>query len=473
MGLRTFAERVLPLSDLKPLKKIKSGFFDRSLSLTRFAVQSGASLAFNSLKGLLTDADTRDLQFKLLLEAQAKLLSKELGNLKGSLMKVGQMLALYGEHFLPEEVVKSLKTLNEQSQAVAWTEINKLIKKRLSADLLAELEIDPNPLAAASMGQVHRATIKATGEQICLKIQYPGVDKAIDSDVKTLRSILGLFKFIPSQGEGYNQLFQEIRTMLHQELDYNRELAFTEEAKRLLQDQSEFIVPTCFARYSGKRILATRYEAGVNLDSLEVQSLSQERRNRLGVLFSKLFIQELFDFRLMQTDPHFGNYKILIRADGLDQIILLDWGAVRTFREDFTRNYRLILDGAMTQNKAKMIQGGTAIGFLRPDDPLSLQDSFAEISSVAVEPWLAPVDPRVPSALVDGKGCFLWSRSDLPSRITQLATRYALTFKMRPPPREVLFLDRKIGGVFIILKILDARFEGHKLLAEHLNSIKT
>jgi predicted unusual protein kinase regulating ubiquinone biosynthesis (AarF/ABC1/UbiB family) len=454
------------LSDKKNLKKIKSGLFDRSLSLTKLAIKSGAGIAVSGIKGILSDTDTKDLHFKILLESQAKLLAKELGNLKGSLMKVGQMLALYGEHFFPEEVVRSLKTLNEDSPTVHWPEIEKILRKRLSAELLDELEINPEPLAAASMGQVHRARIKATGEEICLKVQYPGVDQAIDTDIKALRSILGMLKIIPTQSEGYEQLFQEIRCMLKYELDYERELHFTEQARELLKDEKDFIIPKCHARYSTKRILATSYEPGFNLDSPEVQQLPQERRNHLGEAFSWLFIHELFHFRMMQTDPHFGNYKVRINESGHDQLVLLDWGAVRQFEPDFVDSYRRMLEGALTQNRSMMIEGGQAVGFLRPDDNEKLRDSFADICSVATEPWLPPSDSRVPAALVDGKGCYLWSRSDLPTRITQLATRYALSFKMRPPPREVLFLDRKIGGVFIILKILDARFPGHKLLAK-------
>ncbi len=456
------------MSDQKHLKRIKSGLFDRSLSLTKLALQSGANLAVNSIKGILSDTDTKDLAFKILMESQAKLLAKELGNLKGSLMKVGQMLALYGEHFLPEEVVKSLKTLNEQSPTVAWEEIHKILKKRLGTDILDELEIDPVPLAAASMGQVHRATIKATGEAICLKVQYPGVDKAIDTDIKALRSILGMFKIIPTQSEGYEQLFQEIRMMLRQELDYDREFQFTENARELLKDQKQFIIPRCYERYSAKRVLATSYEPGFNLDSAEVQGISQERKNRLGIAFSWLFVQELFHLRMMQTDPHFGNYKVRLHESGEDQLVLLDWGAVRKFKEDFIDNYRDMLEGSLTEDRPKVIEAGLKIGFLRPEDNEHLRSSFAEICSMAAEPWLPPADARVPARLVDGKGCYLWAKSDLPSRITQLATRYALSFKMRPPPREVLFLDRKIGGVFIILKILDARFEGHKYLAEWL-----
>jgi hypothetical protein len=171
---------------------------------------------------------------------------------------------------------------------------------------------------------------------------------------------------------------------------------------------------------------------------------------------------------MMQTDPHFGNYKVRLDESGDDKLVLLDWGAVRNFEQDFVDSYRKMLEGALTQNRAMMVEAGIAVGFLRPEDNDKLRDSFADICSIATEPWLPPADPRVPAALVDGKGCYLWSRSDLPSRITQLATRYALSFKMRPPPREVLFLDRKIGGVFIILKILDARFPGHRLLGQWL-----
>lgn len=456
------------MSEPKNLKRIKTGLFDRSLSLTKLAIKSSAGIAVSGIKGMLSDSDTKEAYFKILLESQAKLLAKELGNLKGSLMKVGQMLALYGEHFFPEEVVRSLKTLNEQSPTVDWPEIHKILKKRLSAELLDELEIDPVPLAAASMGQVHRARIKATGEEICLKVQYPGVDKAIDTDIKALRSILGMFKIIPTQSEGYEQLFQEIRAMLKHELDYERELHFTEQARELLKDEKAFIVPRCYARYSSKRVLATSYEPGVGIDSPEVQSLPQDRKNRLGESFSWLFVHELFHFRMMQTDPHFGNYKVRLDESGDDKLVLLDWGAVRNFEQDFVDSYRKMLEGALTQNRAMMVEAGIAVGFLRPEDNDKLRDSFADICSIATEPWLPPADPRVPAALVDGKGCYLWSRSDLPSRITQLATRYALSFKMRPPPREVLFLDRKIGGVFIILKILDARFPGHKLLGQWL-----
>ncbi|MBC7531696.1 MAG: AarF/ABC1/UbiB kinase family protein [Oligoflexus sp.] len=449
----------------KTLKKIRSGLFDRSLSLTKLAVQSGAHLAMTGIKGAFSDSDGRDAHFKALINVQARLLTSELGRLKGSLMKVGQMLALYGEHFLPEEVVSQLKSLNEQSISVEWKEIDRLLRQRLSPEALADLEIDQKPLAAASMGQVHRAVCKKTGEELCIKIQYPGVDEAIDSDVKALRSILSLLKLMPSNNKAFDELFEEIRSMLHQELDYKKELAFTNEACGLVASDPRFIVPRTFPQYSAERLLTTSFEHGVNIDSPEVLVLSEERRSRIAVAFCEMFMRELFEFRMMQTDPHFGNFKIRLGADAQsDQIILLDWGAVRRFDEVFLKNYRQMIDGAFEMDQKKIIEAAFTIGFLNPDASDKLLKSFAEICFLAVEPWLPPQDPRVPSHLVDRNGCYIWSKSDLPTRIAGLATKYAISFRVRAPPREVLFLDRKIGGIFIMMKVLDARFQGHKLV---------
>jgi predicted unusual protein kinase regulating ubiquinone biosynthesis (AarF/ABC1/UbiB family) len=453
------------VTEEKTIKKIRSGLFDRSLSLTKLAVQSGAHLAMTGIKGAFSDSEGRDVHIKALMNVQGKLLATELGRMKGSLMKVGQMLALYGEHFLPEEVVTQLKMLNEQSIAVEWKEIERLLIQRLGPEVLLDLDIDKKPLAAASMGQVHRATSKSSGEELAIKIQYPGVEDAIDSDVKALRSILSLLKLMPANNSAFEELFEEIRGMLHQELDYKKERDFTEEARGLVASDSRFIVPRTFPQYSSERLLTTSFEKGVNIDSAEVKALSEERRSKIAVAFCEMFMRELFEFRMMQTDPHFGNFKIRI-GESSDQVILLDWGAVRRFDEVFLRSYKKMIDGAFEMNQSKVVEAAFDIGFLNRDAPEKLLKSFAEITFMAVEPWLPPQDPRVPSHLVDRNGCYIWSKSDLPSRIASLATKYALSFKVRAPPREVLFLDRKIGGIFIIMKVLDARFKGHKVLED-------
>lgn len=457
------------MNEEKTLKKLRTGWLSRGLTLTKIAVQSSASLASTSIKGAFTDAAGREAQFKALLEGQAKLLAHELGHLKGSLMKMGQMLALYGEHFLPEEVAETLKSLNDQSIPVEWREIERLLKERLGPERFAALAIDPRPLAAASMGQVHRARIIASDTAICLKVQYPGVDAAIDTDVKALRSLLSMFRLAPTHGPGFEKVFQEIRDMLHQELDYEKEAGFTREAQAMLSAWPIYRVPDVFAEFSQKALLATSFEAGVSIDSAEVRALSEERRARLGEAFARLFLKELFSFGFMQTDPHFGNYRVALREDGDDQLVLLDWGAVRRFDATFVGHYRLMARGAIEADPEKVIAAGLALGLLKAEDSPEMRQSFVAIAYLAIEPWLHPRDSRVPAQLVDGRGRYIWSRSDLPTRLSSMAARYAFSFRLRPPPREIIFLDRKIGGVFIVLKTLDARVRGHELLASELD----
>ena len=149
----------------KTFKKIKSGILERGLSVTKVAVRSGSSIAISQLSGLINGENHPD-DFKRVLTAQAKVLTKELSKLKGSLMKMGQMLALYGEYFFPDEVVEVLKELNDDSATLEWGEIEKVINRSLTLEKIKKLQIETEAFAAASIGQVHRAKIKRGGDQV-------------------------------------------------------------------------------------------------------------------------------------------------------------------------------------------------------------------------------------------------------------------------------------------------------------------
>ena len=170
----------------------------------------------------------------------------------------------------------------------------------------------------------------------------------------------------------------------------------------------------------------------------------------------------------MQTDPHFGNYKVKLNDNGDDQIILLDFGALRRFNRKFIDDYRNLLKGAIHKDRDLLVKSATGLGFLFEDDSQELKDSLVEIAFMAVRPWLQQ-DASSPDAEdFDEQGFYLWGSSNLPSLITKKASEYALTFKLRPPPREVIFLDRKIGGVFITLKTLDARFDAWSMIQKYI-----
>ena len=181
----------------KTLNKIKSSVFSRTMSMAKLSLNAGAQIAGQSLTSLLKEKNEKLLLWNSFLKDQAQSFSREVGELKGSLMKAGQMLSMYGEYFFPEDVNLFLKTLQQDSPALEWPAMEKILLQELGAEKLEQLEIQHEALACASLGQVHRARIKATGQEIVLKIQYPNVDKAIDSDLKAMKSFLSLLKILP------------------------------------------------------------------------------------------------------------------------------------------------------------------------------------------------------------------------------------------------------------------------------------
>ena len=456
------------------LKKIKSGVFSRGFALARVSVSSGVKVASHAVGSFFAEDADQATRLKELLISQVGLLSRELGQLKGSVMKVGQMLSMYGEHFLPPEANQLLKSLQSQSPPLEWKVIEKVIQRQLPLARLKELDIDSTPLASASLGQVHRAVRKSDGRQFAMKIQYPGVDQAIEGDLKALRSLLTFSKLIP-KGPQFDELFKEVRFMLRQEVDYRKEFETTLEFRNLLASDPRYRVPEPIAEYSTARILTTSFEEGVAVDSTEVLSLSQERRDALGVLALNLYFRELFEFAAVQTDPHFGNYKVRLGQNGEpDQLVLLDFGAVRKLPQKFLKAYVEMVKGAHLRDVDRMVRAATQLGFLQGGDSDELKSSFVELCQMISEPFFPPArgaeKEGVGDSFFDENGAYCWEKTDLPQRVAKKGTQLALLFKFRAPPREVVFLDRKLGGMFIFLSVLRVRIQSQDVVRPYLES---
>ncbi|MFN7906058.1 MAG: ABC1 kinase family protein [Pseudobdellovibrionaceae bacterium] len=451
----------------KKLERIKSSVFSRSLSLAKLTLKSGAQLAGQGLRNSLSSEEDSQLNWQQFLKTQAQSISNELGELKGSLMKAGQMLSMYGEHFLPPEANEFLKTLQADSPPLVWAAIEKVLKKHLTEEQLGQLEIDQEALASASLGQVHRARIKATGEEIVLKIQYPNVDKAIDSDLKAIRSFLNLFKLMPKDFNP-DALFEEVRGMLVQETDYEIEAKNLQEYTKLLNKDPRFVIPKYYPEYSNKRVLAMSYEKGLRVDDPIVQNLKSEKRNQIGLNFLDLFFKEIFLWKVVQTDSHIGNYKIRINPFGEDQIVLLDFGATRFYQDAFLKHYHQMIRGVVLANRQLFIEAAQNLSFLRENDDPKLIQLFEEFCFETVEPFIEPSDPRNIHGLVDKDGHYDWKNTDLPKRITKKIFDVVKYNAWRSPPQEILFLDRKTGGVFIFLSVLRAKIRGRDVLMKYI-----
>jgi predicted unusual protein kinase regulating ubiquinone biosynthesis (AarF/ABC1/UbiB family) len=377
-------------------------------------------------------------------------------------MKAGQMLAMVGEYFLPEEVSGILSRLRNKAEPVAWQTMTTVLYRNVDKARLAELEITEEAYAAASVGQVHIATRKRDGAKICLKIQYPGIDKAIDSDIETMRTLLAVARLLPT-GIDFDGIIAEVRAMFRRELDYHKEFENTLEFADLLKDDPRFVVPQVYPEYSGKRVLATAFSAGVQLDKELQKTLPQSERTMIGEAMLELFFKELFVFGAVQTDPHFGNY---LYDSG--KVVLLDFGAVRHLTKGFRSEYRRFLSGALYCEKDQFYDAATKLGIIaNGDEHLPF---FYDFCRLVLEPYILPGEPDHNPKFFDTNGHYQWELSDLGDRVAAKVRQNLLLFKLRSPTPELIFFDRKASGVFLTLTAIGPRFNCRALLERYLGN---
>lgn len=366
---------------------LKTRPFQRNLALTRLGVSAGTRIAAHEFANLFRGNAARLESDRTFYQEQAATLAHELGSLKGSVMKVGQMLSLYAQYFLPAEAVEVLSGLQDNTPPVDWKSLQPVIAKGLGRARIAELEIDPRPLASASLGQVHRARRRADGIEMVLKVQYPGVADAIESDIRTLSRLISMTRLAP-RGLNLEPVYAEVREMLHREVDYLAERDHTERYATLLAADSRYCVPQVFGDFCSDQVLALSYEAGINVRDRAVAALPHARRLALAQSALELFLRELFEWGMVQTDPHFGNYRIRIGADGAgDRLVLLDFGATRLFGRGFIDSYREMLRGALQRDRQAVLRGATGIGLMHEEFPPAVLDAFTGLCELIVEPF--------------------------------------------------------------------------------------
>jgi len=449
------------------VKRVKTGAFERRFSMARASIMAGARYATLTAGTMFAPADERESRRKAILSRQAEELVREFGKLKGSVVKVGQMMALFGEHFLPDEVTTALHTLENSTTALEWPAIERHLRQQLGDIRLAELDVEQESLGAASLGQVHKAIRKSDGRELCLKIQYPGIADAIDSDMRAIVQLLRFSRLVPVT-EQFNDWLDEVREMLGREVDYDLEAFTTRHFRTLLKEDPRFIVPEVFAEYSGNNVLCTSFEHGVGISDPSVMALSQQRRNFIGKAIMELCCREVFEWNKMQTDPNFGNYLLQVgHKPEDDRIVLLDFGAIREFDDDVLGPGREMIRGAWHHDAPRLIRGLQALGFLG-DAPRRMLDDFAAMCFEAVEVLQDPDRYPPPPHVLNERGEYLWAKSDLPTRMMNKAGKNALSVYFDVPPKEFIFLARKLLGAYTFLHVIEAEVRGNTILEPFL-----
>ncbi|MGE6331459.1 ABC1 kinase family protein [Psychrobacter pacificensis] len=457
-----------PSNNKQSIDSLKTSGFDRRMSIAKTSLNIGRRWAGNSVSGMFLNKEARTARNQAFMEAQASYLASELGKLKGSVVKIGQMLAIYGEHILPPEITRALQTLNDDTATLTWPTIEQTLRQLLG-EKLNELDVDPVPIGTASLAQVHRATVLATGEQVVLKIQYPGVADAINSDLALFKRLLKVSNIVP-QTRALDAWFEEIRDLLHHEVDYEAEAATTERFYDRLSNDPRYIVPKINRNYSKKRLLCMSYEPGITVVSEALQLLPQERRSAIGQAAIEIMMQEIFVWGEMQTDPNFGNYLVRVSesTDDMDKLVLLDFGAIRQFDSNLLTIARGLLRAGYHHNHQAMILAMTGYDFF---DSMSdkVRSDIASLFLLATEPFSDPEkNDDIPTDCLDEQNRYIWANSKLHSRLSTKATRAMQSFEFNLPPKEFMFISRKFIGAYTFLTVLDAHTNPSTLVKPYL-----
>lgn len=447
------------------LDRLKTGAFERRLSIAKASLVAGTRMAASAAGSMFAAPENRATARRRALAAQAEYLVGELGKLKGSVVKIGQMMALYGEHFLPEEITHALHKLNDSTTALTWAALEPLVRSELGARY-NELDIDHEPLGCASLAQVHRARRRSDGAELVLKIQYPGVAEAIDSDLALVAQMLRLTRAVPQTRE-FDEWLDEVRMMMHREVNYPLEAETTRMFGQLLADDPRVIVPRIYPEYSGHKVFAMSFEEGVPVNSPTVLSLPHERRNAIAATALEICCREVFQWGCIQTDPNFGNYLVHLGngADVPDRIVLLDFGAVRDFPDDILTLARGMTRAAYYRDRDAMRQAMQGFRFF-DRMPNATLEGFIDLAFLAFEPFATP--DNVPPEVKDSEGRYRWAASRLHVRATSLAARSAASRHFTVPPKEFMFLSRKLMGVYTFMTVMDACLDGRSILAKYL-----
>ncbi|XP_057964150.1 protein ABC transporter 1, mitochondrial isoform X2 [Malania oleifera] len=324
-------------------RRVPSTPFSRALGFAGL----GAGLAWGTLQesakrlvfGTPNLQDKQSALSPFLSEKNAERLALALCRMRGAALKLGQMLSIQDETLVPAPILAALDIVRQGADVMPRSQLNQVLDAELGSDWTSKLiSFDYEPMAAASIGQVHKAVTK-DGLQVAMKIQYPGVADSIESDIENVKRLLDYTNLIP-EGLYIERAMKVAKEELSRECDYDLEASNQKRFRTLLSGTKGFYVPLVVDDISSKRILTTELVSGIPID--KVALLSQETRDYVGKKLLELTLMELFAFRFMQTDPNWSNF---LYDEATGSINLIDFGAARDYPKIFVDDYlRMSID---------------------------------------------------------------------------------------------------------------------------------
>lgn len=383
-------------------------------------------------------------------ERIAKALAAALGKSKGPLMKVAQMVSTVPD-FLPAEYAEELSQLQAQAPAMGWPFVRRRMRAELGADWQSRFETFGKEAAhAASLGQVHRATL-SDGRQVACKLQYPDMSSAVESDVGQLKLVLGMFKRMDGSIDP-SEMVEEITDRLREELDYAREAKHMALYRYILKDREFVTVPEPISDLCTDRLLTMTWLDGDRLDAYE--TAPQEVRNQIAENLFWTWWHPFNTRAVIHGDPHLGNYQVTQDGTGLN---LLDFGCIRIFPPGFVAGVVDLYRGLLADDFDAVYAAFEKWGFK------GLNKELVEVLSIWARFIYGPLlDDRVRS-VADGVTPGEYGRKEAFAVRRLLKEKGPVTI-----PREFVFMDRAAIGLGAAYLRLRAELNYHALFEKSL-----
>jgi predicted unusual protein kinase regulating ubiquinone biosynthesis (AarF/ABC1/UbiB family) len=380
--------------------------------------------------------------------SNAEALAKALGGLKGPIMKVAQLIATIPD-VVPPEYAAELQKLQSQAPPMGAA----FVKRRMMAELGPRWrerfgEFDLKPAAAASLGQVHRAT-SLQGVPLACKLQYPDMESAVEADISQLDILFALHRRMDPVIDT-TEIAKEIGARVREELDYQREAKHIALYREILAETPEVRVPALEAALSTKRLLTMHWLEGGGI--LAHKQDGQEARDRISTAMFKAWWRPFSQYGVIHGDPHLGNYTVFSEDDMPAGINLLDYGCIRIFPPSFVGGVVDLYRGLLEDDPARVVHAYETWGFK------GLTKDLVDTLNIWARFIYGPLLQDRRRRIAEGVSPAEYGRKQAFQVHTALKRRGPVTV-----PREFVFMDRAaigLGGVFLHL---DAELNFHRL----------
>ncbi|MDB4987988.1 MAG: hypothetical protein JWN04_3166 [Myxococcaceae bacterium] len=411
----------------------------RFFKLAGMTAAVAAGYAKDRVKRMFQSDEQAALDQRISMERMGARIVSTLGELKGAAMKMGQMASMAAD-LLPKELGDALQSLQKDAPPVDFSVIEAQVLSEFDQPIERLFErFDPVPFASASIGQVHRAVVD--GRDVICKVQYPGVDKAVDSDMRHLKFALLASGVLRVDKKRLDESFNEISERMHEELDYCNESDNVRAFRAYHEGDRGVIIPAVIGHRSSKRVLTLAYEPGDDLKDLDALGYTSEQRDACGRNLWRLMENQIFDFGTIHADPNPANFAY--RRDGT--IVMYDFGCVKKLAPGVTDGYRKLIVEGLREDYTQVESALLALGIKR-DNGTKVSDDFYKLW----RDWLAlPILAQNP---------FDFGTARFEHEVmTKLAPAVLKNLGAFQPSRELVFFNRTLVGHYATLRKLRAR----------------